>query len=95
VPTRFEIVYLHHRFALGAQPFTVGRSDKCELPIDDGLASRRHATFTFTDGRAHVEDLGSLNGVQLNGKRITGRAELKHGDVVTIGRAVIDVVGEA
>jgi hypothetical protein len=44
---------------------------------------------------AVIEDLGSANGVQVNGKRLTGPQELGHGDRIVVGHHEIDVIIEA
>ncbi|MCA9583352.1 MAG: FHA domain-containing protein [Myxococcales bacterium] len=63
----------------------VGRSRECSLAVDDALVSRRHAAFRTDDGGVMVEDLGSRNGVLLNGRRIHEATKLQHLDRVTIG----------
>ena len=62
----------------------IGRSRECDIRVADGNASRRHAEVT-QDGEAWVvADLGSTNGTELNGRRIT-RETLTDGDRITIG----------
>ena len=62
----------------------IGRSRECDLRVADGNASRRHAEVV-QDGAAYVVvDLGSTNGTELNGRRIT-REVLSDGDCITIG----------
>ena len=62
----------------------IGRSRECDLRVADGNASRRHAEVK-QDGDAYVVvDLGSTNGTELNGRRIT-RETLTDGDRITIG----------
>ena len=63
----------------------VGRSQICNLVMKDPSASRRHARFEVKEGRCFVEDLGSSAGTCKNGEFIT-RAELRDGDVVSLGR---------
>jgi pSer/pThr/pTyr-binding forkhead associated (FHA) protein len=63
----------------------VGRSQVCNLVIQDPSASRRHARFEVKEGRCFVEDLGSSAGTCKNGEFIT-RAELRDGDVVSLGQ---------
>jgi hypothetical protein len=65
--------------------YLAGRSGECEIALDDALVSRRHALFRATDSSLSVEDLGSRNGVLVNGQRITGVRQLHDRDVVTIG----------
>jgi hypothetical protein len=62
----------------------IGRSRECDLRVADGNASRRHAEVV-QDGTTYVVvDLGSTNGTELNGRRIT-REKLTDGDRITIG----------
>ncbi len=62
----------------------IGRSRECDLRIVDGNASRRHAEVVREDADYVIVDLGSTNGTELNGRRIT-RATLSDGDRITIG----------
>jgi hypothetical protein len=65
--------------------FVVGRSSGCNLALDDALVSRRHARFEVGVNGVTVEDLGSRNGVLLNGQRTHGRTVVRHLDRVGIG----------
>src|SRR5687767_3937690 len=56
--------------------------------------SRRHARFWVTDARVFVEDLGSRNGVVLNGRAVTAPAEVGPGDRVLVGGHVFQVIDE-
>lgn len=63
----------------------IGRSEDCEVTIEDPLVSRRHARILVDGDDITLEDLGSRNGVRLNGKSIKGSAKLTDGDRVRIG----------
>jgi hypothetical protein len=63
----------------------IGRSEDCEVTIEDPLVSRRHARVVVDGDDVILEDLGSRNGVRLNGKGVRGSAKLKDGDRVRIG----------
>lgn len=63
---------------------TVGRKPHNDIHLEDPTVSGEHAVFLKLKN-FYVEDLGSTNGVILNGKRITKR-QLNNGDVVRIGR---------
>lgn len=68
------------------EPVTrIGRSLSADLNFDDATVSRRHALVLLEDGVARVVDDRSLNGVELNGDRVTD-AVLHHGDVIAVGR---------
>ncbi len=65
--------------------FVIGRAANCQLSLDDPLVSRQHATLTVTPEAVVLADLGSRNGVRVNGGRIEGRRGLAHGDQIAIG----------
>ncbi len=67
-----------------AAGFIVGRSRECDLRVADGNASRRHAEVKQDGESWIIVDLGSTNGTELNGRRIT-RETLADGDRITIG----------
>jgi len=65
----------------------VGRSSGCHVVLDDALVSRRHAQFIVTKDSVVVEDLGSVNGVYVNSRRVEGNEALREGDRVQIGKS--------
>ena len=79
---------LGKRSSLGNDPFEVGRSNKCELSIDQESISRHHARFTFDGARHSVEDLGSTNGTFVNDQAVQ-RSPLKDGDQIKVGRSIL------
>lgn len=72
-----------HRIDL---PCTLGRGKEADLRFADTTISHTHALITGEDDRAWIEDLGSVNGVFVNGKRINGRTELTAGDELQLGQ---------
>jgi hypothetical protein len=62
----------------------VGRDPSCEISHDDSLLSRRHAEFVTEGDLVTVRDLGSRNGVFVNGARVVDRV-LDPDDIVQIG----------
>lgn len=83
---RFWLEYQGHTLELRNGSVVVGRSSNCHIVLEDGLVSRRHAQFVISGKLALVEDFGSVNGVYLNGERITGQRALRDGDRVQIGK---------
>ena len=75
--------------------FVIGRSSSCNLALDDGLVSRRHALLRVTANEVVVEDLGSRNGVSINGTPISGPTPVKHLDRVTIGSQEMIILAQA
>src|SRR6185437_14858510 len=57
----------------------------CQLTLDDPQVSRRHAALRVDADGALLEDLGSRNGVFLNGVRIEKSEPLHDGDQIRIG----------
>jgi Protein of unknown function (DUF3662)/FHA domain len=71
-------------FEVTKRTVTIGRSRECDIRLKDPNASRQHAELR-QDGTTHwIVDLGSTNGLEVNGTR-TKRAKLEPGDTVTIG----------
>jgi len=82
---------------LNAQPqgssLVIGRDPGCDIALDpyDTRVSRRHARVTpLSGGRYSIEDMGSSNGVQVNGRPVQ-RAEIGAGDQVTFGSFRLDL----
>jgi len=53
-----------------ASPFRIGRSDSCEVTIDNDYVSRVHAEVIFESGAWCIRDLNSSNGIYLDGRRV-------------------------
>jgi pSer/pThr/pTyr-binding forkhead associated (FHA) protein len=70
--------------ALVAGRAVVGRDASCTLVLQDGLASRQHASVAWENGAWVVTDLNSTNGTYVNGTRIARQA-LHPGDQIQIG----------
>ncbi len=64
---------------------TLGRSPECDFALNDQNISRRHALIKRTWNGFTVQDLGSKNGVLVNGKRADGPAPIKDGDEIQVG----------
>jgi hypothetical protein len=74
-----------HRIDLPPGGVVIGRSSSCEVVLEDPNASRRHAAVTQSSTGWQVEDLGSTNGVKLNGRQVVGAHELRPGDRIKLG----------
>jgi hypothetical protein len=72
------------RIALGDEPATIGRLPECAITLSDPQASRQHAVIQPEERGYKLVDLGSMNGVLVNGVRVREHA-LVEGDVITIG----------
>lgn len=64
----------------------VGRSEHAQLRLkDDPNISRHHMRFEINPPQCYVMDLGSVNGVRVNGERVQGTF-VRHGDVIAAGK---------
>jgi pSer/pThr/pTyr-binding forkhead associated (FHA) protein len=81
---RGYIVIDGKRNVLAGERMSIGRSRECELVVDDPNVSRRHAEVRKTIEGWMVVDLGSTNGVKVNGKRVHEEV-LRPGDTITLG----------
>lgn len=79
------------RFQLERRPVMIGRDTTCALRIPDERISRRHLQIAYD--RRHREhfalDIGSANGVTVNGLRLVRgwQKALVDGDVIHIGHS--------
>jgi pSer/pThr/pTyr-binding forkhead associated (FHA) protein len=72
-------------------PCVVGRDVGCEVRVSDPMVSRRHCRIDWRDGGPVLEDLGSLNGTEVNGEEITDLHRLAEGDLIQMGGSVFAV----
>jgi pSer/pThr/pTyr-binding forkhead associated (FHA) protein len=70
----------------------VGRTDDCEITLADPRVSRNHAVLRVEGTRIVLEDKGSANGTLVNGLRLVGSVELKHGDDIQFDKYKFRVV---
>jgi hypothetical protein len=78
------------QMAIGAGGAVIGRSRDCDIVLGDANVSRRHAEI-YPDGSGWaVRDLGSTNGVRLNGRRLEGPAQLSPGDRLLLGTTELE-----
>ena len=68
----------------------VGRDSSCDVQVAEGFVSKMHCVLARLDGRLVVRDLGSTNGTQVNGVRVS-RAPLRGQDVLSVGRRAFRV----
>ncbi len=82
---RFRLRHQSSNLEMPLGEFLIGRSSECHLSIDDASVSRKHAVLTVDVAYVTVRDLGSRNGVRVNGKAIDGEQRLSHLDKIGIG----------
>jgi transcriptional regulator with PAS, ATPase and Fis domain len=70
---------------LGTRELGIGRDGACAVRLEGGEVSRRHATLKLgSNGTPLIVDLGSRNGVRVNGVAIAS-SQLHAGDFVRLG----------
>jgi hypothetical protein len=83
--TRAVISLEDRRYVLDGPRATIGRSKSAECVLRDPNVSRRHAELRRSEsGDWQIADLGSTNGVKVNGRRVAS-TRLSPGDEVTVG----------
>lgn len=80
----------------GERPVCVGRGQECDLQLPDADASRRHVQVSLDSEGVLAMDLGSKNGLVINGKATDEAGKtglrLQHGDVLRVGRTSVRFV---
>ncbi len=83
--SRYRLRFHLQEFDLLQGVTLIGRSSECEVTIEDPLVSRQHARIVIEGGKVNVEDLGSRNGVKINGAAVRKPTQLKDRDRLRIG----------
>ncbi len=71
----------------------IGRHVECDVRLESPQISRRHCCLAMAYDRLVIRDLGSSNGVRVNG-RIVDEYQLEIGDEVAIAQFLYRLVGE-
>jgi hypothetical protein len=88
--TRALLLAEGRRHVIGPGGALVGRSRECDIVLADANVSRRHAEVRpAAAGTWMISDLGSTNGVRVNGRQIAGAQQLAAGDRIVLGTAEI------
>ncbi|MCA9597780.1 MAG: FHA domain-containing protein [Myxococcales bacterium] len=89
----YRLRYQQHDLDLTDGQFVIGRAATCQISLDDPMVSRNHAKLTVKGERVTVEDLGSRNGIRVNGQQVTGQRQLSVGDIVGVGSQDLLLLG--
>ncbi|CAA9488434.1 MAG: Adenylate cyclase [uncultured Solirubrobacteraceae bacterium] len=93
--TRAMVLAEGKRMVVPASGAVIGRSRDADIVLSDPNVSRRHAEIRPAGrGRWTVNDMGSTNGVKVNGSLISGDHPLQAGDRIALGTADIRFVVE-
>lgn len=77
-------------FRVSQKVTTMGRSRECDIVVPDANVSRVHAEIRHEGLEYVLVDLGSTNGVEVNGRRVL-RHSLRDGDRLSLGGAEVVV----
>ena len=69
---------------------TIGRASSNDLVLSDPAVSRRHAVLRWDGARLQIDDLGSSNGLMVNGRHAES-ATLENGDSIAVGNCELVV----
>jgi len=78
---------LGRKYSLESPAMTLGRSNKCDIQIDQESVSRAHSKITNAGRSVRIRDLGSTNGTYVNDELVEERT-LVDGDFIKIGRTI-------
>ena len=82
------LTWAGHRRILDKNRAVLGRSREVDVQIEDPNVSRRHAEVVQQGSAWWVIDLGSTNGVEVDGRRVQ-RARLDDGTSFVIGETTV------
>jgi hypothetical protein len=84
--TRALLIRDGKTFVIDQPTAVIGRSSRCDFVVDDPNVSRRHAELQQRGADWYVVDLGSTNGIAVNGKQVSS-SRLAPGDEIALGTA--------
>ena len=78
--TALYLLFNGQRYRIEKEQFVIGRgSQQTDLTIRDGNISRKHCVVVQRGGHFFIQDLGSTNGIEFNGKRVEHK-RIEEGD---------------
>lgn len=69
---------------IGSDSFVIGRSPKCDVVVPHDGMSRQHCQIDLIGGELYVTDLGSTNGVMIDGKKIEPHVKTRYATYLTL-----------
>jgi len=73
---------------LTKESYVVGRNEECDIQIDNLGVSRQHAKLVKSETGYTLEDMGSVNGVFVNGEKAENHP-LQEGDEILVGKHIL------
>lgn len=86
---------LGRSFPLADGQTELGRGESAAIRVRDRHASRRHARITVREGGLWIEDLGTANGLRVNGQHVGKPRLLMDGDLIEVGTTLMRYGGPA
>ena len=74
-----------NRFSFDHGSYIIGRQEGCDVVLASASVSRQHARIFVDQGRCYVEDLGSANGVLVDGQRVVKQRDLGTASQLRVG----------
>lgn len=72
-------------FKIENEEAIIGRRQDCDVRVASAEVSRRHCLLSVEEGVVRIEDLDSVNGTYLNGRRVTSKQVVRPGDRLEVG----------
>jgi pSer/pThr/pTyr-binding forkhead associated (FHA) protein len=73
------------QFSFDHGSYVIGRLDECDIVLPSSSVSRKHARIFIENDRCFIEDLGSANGVIVDGQRVIQRRDLGTASQIRVG----------
>lgn len=69
----------------------IGRASSCDIVINDPSVSSKHTRIFVEESKLYIEDLRSLNGTFVSGKKINSKTLLHNSDKVFLGNVPLSL----
>jgi len=86
-----QLLYNNQKFIFQQQEIFLGRSQNCDLHIENSTVSSNHARIYYSQNQWWIEDSNSSNGSRLNSIDISIPTVLTNQDELELGNAIIQI----
>lgn len=87
-PIQLSFEGLEHGVSFAQMEVIIGRSNHCDILLEDKTVSARHARLAYHHGQWWLDDLASTNGTFLNGEPVSTAVVLTQGDQIRCGQVM-------